>query len=259
MILFSSIATGKLDRIYTDRSIYDIYQHFADWFIKWNYEFHQYVRESKLSSLAPPFGVYTIGTIGTLDYVVRTHMGTTLIVVTDFHFPSFTYTSSYTPHVNIFQSPKYIWTPPQKTSFVLPTKTKILNGSFYDGIRIGYYNKKYTILKSDGTPLVNKWFDKKPKIFNQPFGKCNIIAHVSYFKSLYAISLDGNMFDMHRLWSDANLYEDFIILFDKIVKETLNDHIRCNIILESSNKKVVRLRESQLHNIILDIVKKIIA
>ena len=61
-------AVHTLDRIYTDRSIYNNYGHFMQWFLKWNYIFHQYVRESVLSTISGRYGMFPIGTIGSLAY-----------------------------------------------------------------------------------------------------------------------------------------------------------------------------------------------
>ncbi len=94
---------------------------------------------------------------------------------------------------------------PNNTSFNIPSKMRILNGVFYGGMKVGYYNHKYIIHKANGAPLLNKWFGKRPHFFKQPFGKYNTIAHVSCGKSLFAVSIDGRMYDMHKLWSDVYL------------------------------------------------------
>ena len=54
-------AVNTLNRVYTDKSIYDVHEHFQHWFIQWNYIFHQYVRESVLSTLTTPTGTFMIG------------------------------------------------------------------------------------------------------------------------------------------------------------------------------------------------------
>lgn len=255
-ILLSTLATNQLDRVYTDRSIYGAYGRFTPWFIRWNYVFHQYVRESVLSTLTHSHGVFAIGRIGSLEYFIYYVAGIKYFAIERFSFPTFRFTSRTTPSVEVSKSPRY-WPKPTKTTFTLPPKTRVLNGTYYDGLKIGYHNHKYIILKSDGQPLVEKWFDKKPRIFNEPFGKYNIIAHVSYSKSLFAVSLDGRFYDMHRLWDDAYLNEAFLLMLDNLINEVFTSYKR-RTLLESRNN-VIRLNETQLCGIVKRIINKLIA
>jgi len=89
IILLTRNATNTLDRVYTDRSIYNSYGHFTPWFIKWNYTFHQYVRESVLGSLTASHGVFAIGHIGSLDYQIRYLRGVKHFIIIRFSFPTF--------------------------------------------------------------------------------------------------------------------------------------------------------------------------
>lgn len=132
---------------------------------------------------------------------------------------------------------------------------EIQEGQYFNGLKVGYNkeNGKYVILKPDNSPLINKWLDKQPKFLESPYGKYLIIAYVSYNKSLYAIGIDGKMYDMNRLWDDAYLSESFI---NYIVSETINEFIHNNLITESTTRPI-RLKESQLHKLINDIIKKI--
>lgn len=255
-ILLSTLATNQLDRVYTDRSIYDTYGHFTSWFIKWNYTFHQYVRESVLDSLTASHGVFAIGHIGSLEYRIRTIRGVKNFIVIRFFFPTFRFTSRFVPTVNVAKSPRY-WAKPTKTTFTLPPKTRVLKGEYFNGLRVGYHHRKYTILDAEGKPLVEAWFDKKPRFFKYPFGKLGVIAHVSCQKELYAISIDGKMYDMNKMWEDAYLYEVFIHIMNNIINEAFCSYKR-QMLLESRSR-VIRLNESQLRDMIQNIVNKLIA
>ena len=79
-------AVNTLDKVYTDRSIYDNYGHFTEWFLKWNYIFHQYVRESVLSTISRLYGMFSIGTIGSLAYVKYNILGVEVLVIRNFYF-----------------------------------------------------------------------------------------------------------------------------------------------------------------------------
>ena len=107
-------------------------------------------------------------------------------------------TFTHTPSVNFTKSPKLTWKMPKKKGLTLPPKTRILKGSYYNGLKVAYYNHKYTILNADGNPIIDKWFDKRPRFFTKPFGKYNIIAHVSYNKGLYALGVDGKIYSMYN-------------------------------------------------------------
>lgn len=133
--------------------------------------------------------------------------------------------------------------------------TQIQDGQYLNGLKVGFNKEmgKYVILKSDNTPFVEKWFDKQPKFFESPYGKYQIIAYVSYNKELYAIGIGGKMYDMNRLWDDAYLSESFM---NYIFNETINEYIHSNLITESTTKPI-KINESQLRNVIHDIIKKI--
>lgn len=226
-------AVNTLNRVYTDKSIYDVHEHFQHWFIQWNYIFHQYVRESVLSTLTTPTGTFMIGTIGSMEYYIIILGGVKVIVITSFNFPTFRFTSSSVPPVNVAKSPRFVWTPPKRKSFVLSPKTRILKGEYYNGMKVGYYNQKYTILNAEGKPITNEWFNKKPRFFKQPFGQYRIIAHVNYCGSLFAVSVDGQLYDMNRLWNDAYLKEVYEAIIKSLITETINDYLRKNLLLAS--------------------------
>ena len=124
---------------------------------------------------------------------------------------------------------------------------------YYNGLKIGFYNGKYFILTSDNQPFVENWFNSKPKIFNKPFGKYNIIAHVNYHNSLLALSIDGQLYDMNKLWKDAYLSECINFIISKALYEIQRQN------LNESKDGVIRLNESQLYSIIKEIVQYLVA
>jgi len=226
-------AVNTLDRVYTDRSIYDNHGHFTEWFLKWNYIFHQYVRESVLSTISRQYGMFSIGAIGSLAYVKYNILGVEVLVIRNFYFPTFKFTSSSIPTVDATKSPKNVWTPPKGKSFVVAPKMKVLKGEYYNGMKIGYYNRKYTILNADGKPITNKWFDKRPRFFNKPFGQYRVIAHVNYRGSLFAVSVDGQLYNMNKLWDDAYLKEIYEAIIKSLIAETINSYLKSNLLLAS--------------------------
>ena len=233
IILFSRSATNTLNRVYTDRSIFNAHGNFMPWFIRWNYIFHQYVRESTLSALIAPKGTFMIGRLGSLDYYIYSYRGIKCLVVEEFSFPTFRFTSSSIPTVDATKSPKNVWTPPKGKSFVVAPKMKVLKGEYYNGMKIGYYNRKYTILNADGKPITNKWFDKRPRFFNKPFGQYRVIAHVNYRGSLFAVSVDGQLYNMNKLWDDAYLKEIYEAIIKSLIAETINSYLKSNLLLAS--------------------------
>lgn len=123
--------------------------------------------------------------------------------------------------------------PPKGKSFAIPPKMRILKGEYYNGMKIGYYNRKYTILNADGKPITNKWFDKRPRFFKKPFGQYRIIAHINYQGSLFAVSVDGQLYNMNKLWDDAYLKEVYEAIIKSLITETINSYLRKNILLAS--------------------------
>ena len=226
-------AVNTLDKVYTDRSIYDNHGHFTEWFLKWNYIFHQYVRESILSTISRQYGMFSIGAIGSLAYVKYNILGVEVLVIRNFYFPTFKFTSSSIPTVDTTKSPKNVWTPLKGKSFVVAPKMKVLKGEYYHGMKIGYYNRRYPILNADGKPITNKWFDKRPRFFNKPFGQYRVIAHVNYRGSLFAVSVDGQLYNMNKLWDDAYLKEIYEAIIKSLIAETINSYLKSNLLLAS--------------------------
>lgn len=177
--------------------------------------------------------MFSIGTIGSLAYLKYNILGTEVFVIRNFYFPTFRFTSSSTPTVDVAKSPRNIWTPPKGKSFVVSPKMRILKGEYYNGMKIGYYNRKYTILNAKGKPITNKWFDKRPRFFNKPFGQYRIIAHVNYRGSLFAVSVDGQLYNMNKLWDDAYLKEIYEAIIKSLITETINSYLRKNLLLAS--------------------------
>lgn len=151
-----------------------------------------------------------------------------------------------------------IGTPPTHTIVSAPTyRGRIIKGNYYNGLRIASYRHKYTIVKSDGSPLTNQWFDEKPKLYKKPFGKYNIIAHVCYHGSLFAVDINGKLYDMHRLWNDAYLKENISFMLDCLVSESLRKYLHYAI--NESKTNTIRISEKQLHTIIYEIVNRLVA
>lgn len=115
-----------------------------------------------LSTISRRYGMFTIGAIGSLAYLRYNILGTEVFVIHNFYFPTFRFTSSSAPTVDVAKSPGFRWYPPKGKSFAIPPKMRILKGEYYNGLKVGYYNRRYTILNADGKPITNKWFDKRP-------------------------------------------------------------------------------------------------
>lgn len=252
MILYSKKASNIIDRIYTDKSIFNSHGTFENWFKDWNYIFHQYVREEVLNMMKSSHGTFLIGNIGSLIYTRYNASGEICYVIEDLNFPFFRFTTTV-PKVDTSKSPQYTFKPPTKLPFILPSRLSISKEVYYNGLKIGFYNGKYFILTSDNQPFVENWFNSKPKIFNKPFGKYNIIAHVNYHNSLLALSIDGQLYDMNKLWKDAYLSECINFIISKALYEIQRQN------LNESKDGVIRLNESQLYSIIKEIVQYLVA
>ena len=273
-ILCASKVESDLDLIYTNYSIAYVGNHFSKAFTKWNYDFCSDVSNA-INTLSTSYIGHTC--LLELDFGLGLHGGLIVVIVKckiDMTllrnveresnnerirrgFPSVPPSMLLgTPPVNVSKSPRY-WVKPIKTAFTLPPKTRVLKGEYFNGLKVGYHHRKYTILDAEGKPLVEAWFDKKPRFFKHPLGKLGIIAHVSYQKALYAISMDGKMYDMNKMWEDAYLYEVFIHIMDNIINETFSSYKRQ--MLFESRSKVIRLNETQLRNMIHNIINKLIA
>ena len=271
-ILGTPKVEDDLDNIYTDYSIAYVGKHFSKAFTKWNYDFCSDVITAIKTHSIRYTGTtcrlvlrYTLSPMGRIVTIIRCDIDMTLLrnVERDSNIERIENGLSSvppsmflgTPPVNVSKSPRY-WPKPTKTAFVLPPKTRVLKGEYFNGLRVGYHHREYTILDAEGKPLVEAWFDKKPRFFKYPFGKLGIIAHVSYQKELYAISMDGKMYDMNKMWKDAYLYEVFIHIMNNIINETFNSYKRQ--MLFESRSKVIRLNETQLCNMIHNIINKLI-
>ena len=242
---------AALSQIYTDYSIAYVGRNFSESFIGWNYDFCKDVTNAITST-----STRYIGSTCTLDLVFLhsprygkisiilkcvINMGLLRTIERQSNaervlkglrpVPPTTFTSM--PSVDVGKSPRFTWKPPIKRELVLPSNAKILNGIHYNGLRVAYYNHKYTIVDAEGNPITNKWFDKKPKFFKKPFGKYGIIAHVSYYMSLFAVGIDGQMYDMQRLWTDTYLREVYEAIIKSLITEAINSYLRKNLLLAS--------------------------
>ena len=252
-VILTPKATSQLDNIYSNRGIYDRNGRFLPWFIRWNYTFHQYVTESTLSSLSAAHGWFRIDNIGMLMYSIRCFNGIKSVIIEEFSFPSFRFTSAHIPPISVSKNIPY-W---RSTPFSIPQKARILNGTYYGGLKVAYYNRRYVILKSDGTPFVERWLNKKPIFFKKPFGPYNVIAHVSYNNMLYAIDVNGQMYDLNRMWNDTYIRESFAHMIGILVNERLKS-FKSKLLYESRGR-VIRINESQICLIVQSIVDRLIA
>lgn len=206
-----------------------------------------------------PKRLFNIGTIGYLYYEIVRIKGVKHFAISNFSFPQFPFTSSYTPQANTSKSPSSTYATPQGKTFILPSNARILNGTYCDGMRVAYCNGKYAIVNSKGNSIANCWFEAKPKFFNKPYGRYSIIAYVSYNGRLYAIDEYGRLYDMKRMWNDAHLKEALQATFNHIITEALGQRISESLILESERKRIARISEGQLRSIILEVARKMIA
>lgn len=118
------------------------------------------------------------------------------------------------------------------------SRTTILKGTYYGGLKVGYNNYKYIILKSDNTPFLNKWFDAMPKFYNSPCGRLNTIALVNENGYLCALTTDGKLYAMNKSWHDAfteSKHLDTIIR--RIIKEELYRCVEPHPFIIRDNKR----------------------
>ena len=87
-IKLSKVANNILDRIYSDRTIFDRSGCFTNWFRLWNDTFHRYVNKNHLDKLTKVEGLLLIGNIGILEYSIRVVRGETCVVITHLYFPT---------------------------------------------------------------------------------------------------------------------------------------------------------------------------
>lgn len=118
-----------------------------------------------------------------------------------------------------------------KSTFTLPQKMITLNGSFINGLKIGYYNRRYIILKQDETPFVQLWYDDKPRFFKRPYGNKGIIAYVNVHGWLKALDANGKLYDMQRTWKSVFLGKnEWHRLIGSIITETINQYLKRELI-----------------------------
>lgn len=116
-------------------------------------------------------------------------------------------------------------------TYALSPKTRILKGTYYNGLKIGYYNRKYVILNSNGIPFCKVWFDQKPKILNAPYGIKHIIAYVSVHGWLRAVDVNGKIYDMNTTWKSRYLSKnEHHNIIGRIITEVLNNFLRRELI-----------------------------
>lgn len=121
---------------------------------------------------------------------------------------------------------------PSKNAFALPRKMKILKGIFINGLKVGYYNRKYIILKQDNTPFVQLWYDSKPRFLKKHYGNKMIIAYVNVHGWLRVLDINGKVYDMQRTWKSAFLGRNELHrLIGTIITETINNYLKDNLLI----------------------------
>lgn len=118
-----------------------------------------------------------------------------------------------------------------KSTFVIPQKMRIMKGSYINGLKLGYYNRRYIILKHDNTPFVQLWYEDKPRFFRRPYGNRGVIAYVNVHGWLKALDVNGKLYDMQRTWKGAFLGKnEWHRLIGSIITETINSFLKQELI-----------------------------
>lgn len=250
-ILCDPSVDNILDLIYTDYSIAYVGRNFSNAFTDWNYKFCNDISNAinTLSKrfvgttcvLDMDFGYDSMGVFTIMIHSCNINMPLIRNVETQSNkerisvgLPSVKpSTLSSTPTVNVAASPRYTWALPTKNSFTFPKGTRVSKRVYLNRFKLAYYNHRYTIVNLDNTTFTQAWFDGKPRFFNKPYGKYKLIAYVNYHKSLFAVDANGNLRDMHRLWDDAFLKEQFAMIINMLITETINDYLSKNLLLAS--------------------------
>lgn len=250
IILSSHDVDRQLDSIYTDYSIAFVGNTFSKSFLRWNKAFCDDVTKALNNLLS----VY-VGSVCTLQ-IRYFHIPNNIIAVIvrcDIDMPLLRSverqsnaeriqnglpavpptTFSSMPTVNVAQSPRFTWTPPTPKKLVLPKGLVVSKNVYYNGFKVGYYNKRYVILDKMGNPTSTMWLDRKPKFFAKPFGNLGIIAHVSINGYIYAMDVNGTYYNMQKKWDDVYLSEAYRIWLNTIITETINNYLRKNLLLAS--------------------------
>lgn len=251
-IEYSKKANNQLDNIVSNSRVYDQFGHFTQQYRNWNEEFYRYVNKNAISQQQlSNQGWCEIGSIAVLEYQCYHIIDTIIFEILEFHFTILPYDTSKQPNI---QQTTPIHPNNINHPFTLPKNTRFLNGVYYNGFRVGYCNRKYAIVDSKGLPFVEKWFDKRPRFFKKPFGRYNVMAHVSCNGKMYAVTTNGQMIPMRQSWNDYYLNEQIRAILKQILVENKKFYLT-----ESNNPTKIRLNEQELVAVIREIVLRLVA
>ncbi len=115
--------------------------------------------------------------------------------------------------------------------------------------------KLYNLIDNNNKLVAQWWFSAiKPINQSKPYSKYQIIAYINVNGVFCALGYDGRVYNLGRFWK--NMVTEH--------KDILNTQLFMNIITENidstmnTNKKVIRLTESKLMNIIEESVRKVL-
>lgn len=173
-IAYSDCAAKQLDKIYTNSGIYDSHSHFTQQFLNWNREFHRYINPKEIrKKVLTPQGVYTIGTIGTLEYNYLTVTGAEVFEIIEFRFSELPYATS---------APQYTITGDAGYGY------KIIQSTF---------NGLYSILTPQSRQLTKFSFNRMIG-FHHSYENYNIIHAIGFIGNrVYEILQDGTIKVLH--------------------------------------------------------------
>lgn len=112
--------------------------------------------------------------------------------------------------------------------------------------------KEYNLIDSNGQ-LVTQWF-KAIKPLQNPYGKYQIIPYINVGGWFCALSYNGQVHNLGKTWKEMFTENRNILntqLFMNIITENIDN-------IMNTNKKVIRLTEAKLMNIIEESVRKVL-
>lgn len=112
--------------------------------------------------------------------------------------------------------------------------------------------KEYNLIDNNGR-LITQWF-KAIKPFQKPYGKYQIIAYINVRGEFCALGYDGSVYGLNKLWQEMYA-ENKNILDSKLFMNIITEYIDNTM---NTNKKVIRLTESDLHLLIEEAVKTVL-
>lgn len=270
MILCKEEIWEKIDWIFTNYSIAYVGTHFSEAFKVWNSSFWGDVSYAIDHSLK----VYNGVTCKLGVYNFNTNAGNiSFIVVCDFNEMMLRDVEKSSNNERIQRGlpsvpPTTLWAsssptyPNPYTSVYNPTinaktlRYRTLKQAFWNGLHIGLDTKthKYNILDVKGNPLSDKLMNCRPKIYRKPYGKKRIIAHCNIGGWLYAMDVNGKLYDMRRTWNNAYITE----VVTRMVMEQLR-RIYGRLVTEDHSHRIITIKESDLHRLIVSSIQRTIS